>query len=332
LYAKLYTGAATADEVLTAVVRRVKEAALRSGAADGWFFIRYGDPDWHIRLRLHGEPGRLQHEVWPALRAAVAPLMDDGRIWRLQLDTYEREIERYGGAEGIVLAERLFHLDSEAALEIVELYPEDARGDVRWRLALCGMDYLLADLGLDLEQRREVLRQVRASFAAEFKADVNLRRQLGNLYRKECKILERLLNVESAGQGSTLTTGLAVIRQRSLRWAPVIAALKEAEAAGRLSLPLTALAKSVLHMHANRLLRSAQRAQEMVLYDFLARVYESRTARERRPPLLAAKRNTVRPDTAPAFGLRTGGCGTSLVPQTATQSRAPSCEFPDSEI
>lgn len=41
------------------------------------------------------------------------------------------------------------------------------------------------------------------------------------------------------------------------------------------------LAKSYLHMHANRLLRSAQRRQEAVLYDFLARHYESEMARKR---------------------------------------------------
>jgi hypothetical protein len=33
-------------------------------------------------------------------------------------------------------------------------------------------------------------------------------------------------------------------------------------------------------MHANRMLRAAARAQELVLYDFLHRLYESRAARQ----------------------------------------------------
>jgi len=37
-------------------------------------------------------------------------------------------------------------------------------------------------------------------------------------------------------------------------------------------------------MHANRILRSAQRAQELVLYDLLARTYESRVARAKVKP------------------------------------------------
>jgi hypothetical protein len=55
--------------------------------------------------------------------------------------------------------------------------------------------------------------------------------------------------------------------------------LNACTATGRLSVPLMELAPSFLHMHANRLLRSAHRVQELVLYDFLVRLYESRTAR-----------------------------------------------------
>jgi len=47
---------------------------------------------------------------------------------------------------------------------------------------------------------------------------------------------------------------------------------------------LTELALSYAHMIANRLLRSAQRRQEMVIYDFLARLYESQAARSRNKP------------------------------------------------
>lgn len=47
-------------------------------------------------------------------------------------------------------------------------------------------------------------------------------------------------------------------------------------------MPLRTLAGSYIHMHANRLLRSAARAQELVLYDFLCRLYESQAARRDR--------------------------------------------------
>jgi hypothetical protein len=49
--------------------------------------------------------------------------------------------------------------------------------------------------------------------------------------------------------------------------------------AGRLSRTMTDLATSYAHMHANRLLRSAHRAQELVLYELLDRAYSSRAGR-----------------------------------------------------
>src|SRR5262249_34676440 len=82
LYAKLYTGPAAVDQVLRDVVKPVVQKVMHSGAADRWFFIRYGDPDWHLRLRFHGVPNRLHGEVLPALQAAAAPLLADGLLWR----------------------------------------------------------------------------------------------------------------------------------------------------------------------------------------------------------------------------------------------------------
>ena len=47
--------------------------------------------------RIHGAPNRLLHETLPLLTRVTAPLLGTGELWCLQLDTYEREVERYGG-------------------------------------------------------------------------------------------------------------------------------------------------------------------------------------------------------------------------------------------
>ena len=44
-----------------------------------------------------------------------------GTIWRVQFDTYEREVERYGGSQGVVLGERIWNADSDAVMSIVSL-------------------------------------------------------------------------------------------------------------------------------------------------------------------------------------------------------------------
>jgi thiopeptide-type bacteriocin biosynthesis protein len=294
LYAKLYAGPASLDQLLRDVIRPIVETALPTGAVDRWFFVRYGDPDWHLRVRFHGQPARLNGEVLPALQAAAAPLIDEGRLWRFQLDTYEREVERYGGPEGIELAERLFHADSEAVLALATQPSEDARGELRWRLALLGIERLLDDLRFDPNTRRAVITRARDSFAAEFRAEAEFKHRLGTKFRPERAGLMALLD-PTAEADAPLALGREVLRRRSERLAPIVTELRSCARAGQLTMSLPELAVSYLHMHANRLLRSAHRAQELVLYEFLLRLDESRAAR--------APRGRI---TRRRFG--TGGC------------------------
>jgi hypothetical protein len=64
LYLRLFTGPATAERVLDRAGAAV-ETALARAAADRWFFLRYGDPHWHLRVRVHGRPEALLGEVLP---------------------------------------------------------------------------------------------------------------------------------------------------------------------------------------------------------------------------------------------------------------------------
>jgi thiopeptide-type bacteriocin biosynthesis protein len=281
LYTKLYTGTALADWVLKSVVAPVVESALRTGDAVQWFFIRYGDPHWHLRLRLRGDPAALAARVLPALHEAVAPLLRDGRIWKTQLDTYEREVDRYGGDEGLELAEALFQADSEAVVQILALLVPEEAADVRWRLALRGMHMLLLDFGFDLDARTSLLRRTRAAFAAQHNIDVGFEKSLGAKFRAERGAIEALL-ASPVGTEHPLDPGFAILAERSMKSAATVAELLARERAGHLSSSIGDMAASHLHMHANRLLRAEHRAQELVLYDYLLRSYESEAARQRR--------------------------------------------------
>jgi class I lanthipeptide synthase len=279
LYVKFYTGPATADEVLRDALKPVVEQALASGAAKSWFFIRYGDPEWHLRVRFRGQPDRLRDEVWPLLHDAIAPMTADGRIWRVQLDTYEREVERYGGPVGVELAERLFQADSEAVLSIAARLAQDAAGELRWRAALIGMNRLLDELGFRPEEKRTLMRRIRDSFAKEFRVDAEQARKLAEKYRPLRTELASIIDANSTTDRN-VPEALAGFAQGSTALTEAIAQIRAAERNGRLTHPLFDLAPSYLHMHANRILRSAQRAQELVLYDFLDRYYQSQVARQ----------------------------------------------------
>jgi thiopeptide-type bacteriocin biosynthesis protein len=278
LYAKLYTGTSTADQVLREAVGPLVREALASGAADRWFFLRYGDPDWHLRLRLHGEPGRLRAEVLPALEEMAGPLLAEGLVWRFQLDTYEREIERYGGAAGIERVEEIFEADSEAVLAILESLEGIAGADARWRLALAGIDRLVSDFGFAEEAKTGFLRRMQESSAREAQADAGFVQQLAERLRRERSSLEELL--APSHPNPSLAPGLAALERRSVRLAPLAAGLRDQAREGPLTLGIGELALSVVHMFANRLLRSEGRAHEVVLYDFLYRLHRSRAARQ----------------------------------------------------
>src|SRR5262249_20222593 len=149
------TGPSLADALLQQEIGPLVRGAGHSGQIDAWFFVRYADPEWHLRLRLHGPSETLHAEVLPALQSVAKRLLAQGRLRRLQFDTYVPEYERYGGEEGLRLAERIFHIDSESVLDLLALLPPgDAGLDARWRLALVSTDRLLDDLGLDLAAKR----------------------------------------------------------------------------------------------------------------------------------------------------------------------------------
>jgi len=286
---KLYCGESIADEILTEVIGPLTHQLLEDGAAKGWFFIRYGDPALHLRWRLVGDPAALSATARPAVEAAAARLLDEGKIWRVQLDTYQREIERYGGPEAILLAERLFQADSDAVFRIMELVdPEDTGLDERWRLAVRGMDQLLADLGFDHPGRSEYAKRWVEEAFENPESSAGLRPQLSDRFRKERARLESLLD-RTRDPDSDLGPGLAILHQRSESLAPIGAELRRLEQEGRLRVPVDELAQSFVHMHVNRLLRSAQRQHEVVLHDFLHRLYQAQAARA------AAKRPAPEP-------------------------------------
>jgi thiopeptide-type bacteriocin biosynthesis protein len=277
LYLKLYTGTATADLVLRDVIAPLVARAMESGAAERWFFIRYGDPQNHLRVRFGGEPARLQ-EIIGWLPELLDPLLAEGRISRWQLDTYEREVERYGGPEAMEIAERIFHADSEAVLAALDELAGDSGAEWRWRLALVGIDRLLADFGFDLPRRRDLLSGLRRSFGAEFDAGPQLTQQLAQRLRETGNELYDLVTA-GVGPDHPLAAGMAALDRRSAHLAPLVAELRALESRGELTARPDDLVASYIHMFVNRLIRSDARRHELVLYDLLHRLTVSRLAR-----------------------------------------------------
>jgi thiopeptide-type bacteriocin biosynthesis protein len=278
LYIKLSTGISSGDRLLSDVAGPVIRSALKAGNADSWFFLRYADPEWHIRLRIHGDPVALAETVIPELHAAWRPWVEDGRLWRVQYDTYQREVERYGGPEGVLLAEQIFAIDSDWVLEILEFAQNSDNPVSRLQLAMLGIDALQNDFGLEAAARIRVLQGAETS--TDNTAGSSAHHQLNDRFRQERKTIERVLG---GGAEDTLGPAMAATRRRSHRMAPLVAALRSLEAAGNLAIAADLLIGHFIHMSVNRLSPSSSGVDlERLSCALLRRYHESALARARR--------------------------------------------------
>jgi thiopeptide-type bacteriocin biosynthesis protein len=279
IFAKLFAGPASVDRVLRETIAPLVAELGALGQRWSWFFIRYGDPSWHLRLRIGGDPAWLHAEVLPRVTAAAHSELARGTVSSFQLDTYDREVERYGGDAAMAIGEQLFGADSDAVLAMLPLFVGERGADARWKLTLAGMDRLLGDFGLPLEHKLVVARACRVGFAREFGAGAGFDHMLGDRFRTDRRALESLL----AGSGDDdLAPAWHAFAARSARIAPLARELGALARAGTTTVPLDDIIASHLHMHANRMLRSAAREQELVIHDYLVRLYESQLARARK--------------------------------------------------
>jgi thiopeptide-type bacteriocin biosynthesis protein len=281
LYLKLYTGSATVDTLLRDYLAPAIATAQGRGLTTAWFFLRFGDPDWHLRLRFAGDPGKLTGELLPFLHEALAPASERGLLWKIVVDTYEREIERYGGAAAIDATELLFHADSECALSIIESCSGDAGANAAWRLTLRGIDRLMDDLGFSLHDKLATMTAARDGFGAEIGMDTAFQKRLGEKFRAHGKEIAILLDAPDDDPAHPFGPAFEMFAARSRKLRPLGEQLRQLEAAGQLTQSLGQLVHSYIHMHVNRMIRSAQRLHELVLYDLLRRHYDGIAARMR---------------------------------------------------
>lgn len=253
VFAKLYLGPELEHRVLLDEIAPFGARALAAGV-DHWFFLRYADPERHLRLRFHGPPDRLRRELVPSLCDWAGGLVDDDRCQRFTLDTYEREIERFGGDEGTAACEAFFAADTRAVLDLLRVL--DADGTVEpIPAAVLSVDALLDGLGLS--------RSARADWSL---ALIPSRSASGSDYRTWKGLLRTLLldgnGLRALPGGPALGDALASLRASA---ASLARTASELERRGVLRRPGDELAASVVHLHLNRLLGTDRSAEHRVL-------------------------------------------------------------------
>lgn len=279
---KLYAANSTVEQILLEDIKPLIETMYAQQSFEQWFFIRYADPDWHIRLRFYGNPQQLYSQLLPQLQQRLAPWLNSNKLHRLELFTYEREVERYGGEQGIVFAENIFRVDSDIILQGLELITGYGES-IRWRLALQLSDALQDAFGYSLPEKLKLISELRHKFGQEFQEHTHLRNQLGKKYREQADYIRQDFSVNQSGSNHTQATKqLSELRQRYLQTLePIAQRLLQLQQTDSLTCSLDTLLASLLHMLNNRIFKAYGREQEFVVYDFLRRRYLSESSKHK---------------------------------------------------
>lgn len=250
IYFKIYCGARISDSILLNVLKPAVNSLLEKKIITKAFFLRYTDPHYHIRFRLHLSDNTNQLGFAAAISCVynlLHPFSSNHLVWKVQLDTYEREIERYG-QESILGSEVLFFHDSLLYLNCLanEDFAEDEQ--IRFLTALKNMDKWLSLFDMSLNEKANYCLEMSDAFEKEFGLPVKL--ELDLKYRELKSLLPAFLNAEEYANEFN----------------------KRDEVLNEMQMPKENLA-SYIHMSMNRWFITQQRLMEYMCYLFCSKYY-----------------------------------------------------------
>lgn len=263
LYVKIYCTQESSDRLLTQTIYPVLKA--NRGLVDCWFFIRYQDPEPHIRLRIRSGKSGTSH-LLGELQRKFAQSRYRAYVRALQIDTYQREIERYS-PELMEACELCFQAGSEWVM--ADLASGGRRKGEPVNLAPFCLVYRMAGVFFgESGALPGFFRWRAASFLEEFGPGKQLRLDMDNKYRKLSAALQLALengsvadvDSEQPSETEKLLTIISEIAARAMTWP------------GEKRFTLIA---DLIHMQVNRMYHSMQRQHEALICYSLQKYSES---------------------------------------------------------
>jgi thiopeptide-type bacteriocin biosynthesis protein len=293
IYYKIYTGVKTADFILMNHLKLLLERLVDNRDIDQWFFIRYSDPDFHLRLRLHlTHKSKLAHVI-NAVNIELKELKELELVWKLQIDTYNRELERYGFSI-IEQSESLFYFDSKMIIDSLEIIENNDNPNLKWLWGLMIIDTFMDNFNFSMIEKKDLMENLKISFGNEMGVDKNLKKQLSTKYHKIKTEIDAFINKKIE------TKMLCVLLEK--KTASIINDIEVIKNCKNEFLNINYLISNHIHMTMNRLFRTKNRQNEFVSYQMLYFYYESRIAR-----LKYDKNSSLLPEakaTAAKFGVK----------------------------
>lgn len=263
LYFKIYTGIKTSDLILQQSLIPLLKFLLEDKIIYNWFFIRYSDPENHLRLRILLSDEQNFTFVLNYVNQSLEVYLDSGEISNIVIDTYAREIERYG-ENTIEYVEKLFFKSSELICNFLQYNDEE-----KIIVSMFYVERLLCAVNLSDNEKLSWITTSDTDFKKEISADKKLNSQLDKKYRSfKPKYIEFMHSEEFIEIRSLIEVNIS----ECSGYFGEIVHFRECILGRNF---LIELFQSILHMHINRTFISEQRVFELVIYDFLKRYYKS---------------------------------------------------------
>jgi thiopeptide-type bacteriocin biosynthesis protein len=266
LYYKIYTGVKTADLILMEKLYPLILDLNEEKIIDKWFFIRYNDPNEHIRIRFYCKTPENTSNVIAKMYPVLYELLEENSVWKVQTDTYQREIERYG-ENTMIDSETLFWHDSEMILHYLFLKSYFEKNEMQLFFSFSAIDSFLNSFSLTNRDKLLLMDELQSSFKKEFDAGKVLKKEIDTQYRELSQEIEGLLSGTAKNDHPEI---FKLIQEKQNRTHKTISLIKD-----KLQIPLSNFLISHIHMMVNRQFTSRQRHYELVIYDHLYRYYKT---------------------------------------------------------
>lgn len=246
LYFKIYLNPEEINSLLTEELDTLISDA--TPYIQKWFFIRYDDGKFHLRLRFHLKSIANRTILFELVDTLLRRLLDKNKIRSYQLDQYQPERDRYC-IDGLEKAETIFYYDSVFTIKALKYLEHENMEDKDWLLAFLSANSWLDIYNNQKNKHPETIQPIKDSFDLEFKTDKHLRKTIKEQFNKHYKTLDLALNKTLFSKDF-----YELLQQRN----KAISLLKPS---GSLF--------DYMHMSANRIISSRHRKQELVIAHFL---------------------------------------------------------------
>jgi len=265
-YVKLYCTEAQQEEIIAGPMHDLICQLREQDLIDRWFFLRYADPEPHLRLRIHTPESKQIQSALSTLLSWSHQLATQGLIQHYTFDTYEREVARYGGPMAIDILEQVFSVDSEICSRLIAAHYTHRLTLDPLAVAVYSLDRFFAAWNYDSQQLLLWLQKRTEKYA--WSKEFRPRRKL---YCELLAPLDEQADPELLGQRYLLHSLLAPLENKL---SPLAAQVRDLARAGQLWVTEAELVASLAHMHKIRLL-DLNVNKELQLYAFWRYTLES---------------------------------------------------------